>query len=124
MTLFIAAQASLFDAGETSSFEGAAGWTDSLLKGPLALSLCVLAVALVGFATLSGRLPIRLGARAVLGAFVLLGAPVIASALVWQNNEPSEQVVYSAEPTAPEPAREGLPPADYDPYSGASLRRE
>ena len=84
----------------------------------------MIAVALVGFAALGGRLPVRMGARAALGCFVVLGAPVIASALMWQGEEPSSQVVYQAEIVASEPARPELPPADYDPYSGASLRRE
>ena len=97
----------------------------ALLDGPLVTTLCVIAVALVGFAALSGRLPVRMGMRAVLGCFVLLGAPAIASALMWQGREASPQVVYEAPSTiAAEPARPELPPSVYDPYSGASLRRD
>ena len=57
-------------------------------------------------------------------AVAVLGAPVIASALMWQGERPSPQVVYQAPPSVTEPARPELPPAEYDPYSGASLRRE
>ena len=79
--------------------------------------------SLVGFLMLMGQIPIRHGMRVILGCFVLLGAPVIAAGLAgaWQ----------SASPPAPDPevyvpteVREPLPPADYDPYAGASLRRE
>lgn len=115
---------SLFEPSGASPLQGAALWITELMQGPLVVTLCVIAVALVGFAALSGRLPVRMGARAVLGCFVVLGAPMIASALMWQGEEPSPQVVYQAESAASEPARPELPPADYDPYSGASLRRE
>ncbi|KEO89203.1 hypothetical protein EH31_14315 [Erythrobacter longus] len=98
------------------------------MQGPLVVTLCVIAVALVGFAALSGRLPARMGARAVLGCFVVprnvWRAPAIASALMMQGEEPSTQVVYQAPASAVQSPRSDLPPADYDPYSGASLRRD
>ncbi len=115
---------SLFEPSGASPLQGAALWITELMQGPLVVTLCVIAVALVGFAALGGRVPVRMGARAVLGCFVVLGAPVVASALMWQGEEPSPQVVYQAESVTTEPSRPDLPPADYDPYSGASLRRE
>ena len=124
MLKLLAVQPSLFEPSGSSPLQGAAGWITQIMQGPLVVTLCVIAVALVGFAALSGRLPVRMGARAVLGCFVVLGAPVIASALMWQGEKPSPQVVYQAEAVASEPARPELPPADYDPYSGASLRRD
>lgn len=122
--MLLAVQPSLFEPNGPSPLQGAAGWMTELMQGPLVVTLCVIAVALVGIAALSGRLPVRMGARAVLGCFVVLGAPVIASSLIWQGEEPSPQVVYQAESVASEHARPELPPADYDPYSGASLRRD
>lgn len=87
-----------------------------MLFGPLAVTLCVLAVAFVGFVMLTGRMPVRMGLRVVLGCFVLLGAPVIASGLMQLDQEPRAEPV----PTAlPEPAREELPPANYGPFAGA-----
>lgn len=124
MLKLLAVQPSLFEPSGASPLQGAAGWIAEHMQGPMVVTLCVIAVALVGFAALSGRLPVRMGARAVLGCFVVLGAPVIASALMWQGKEPTPQVVYQAESVASEPARPELPPAAYDPYSGASLRRE
>lgn len=100
------------------------GWINDLLLGSVAIGLCVLAVAIVGLMMFGGRLPVRQGMRVVLGCFVLLGAPVIAAGFigVWQDThtpapEPPSLVEY-AEPRA-EP-----PPASYDPYGGASLRRD
>lgn len=124
MLKLLAMQPSLFEPSGSSPLQSAAGWMTELMQGPLVVTLCVIAVALVGFAALNGRLPVRMGARAVLGCFVVLGAPVIASMLMWQGEEPSSQVVYQANGVASEPARPELPPANYDPYSGASLRRE
>lgn len=124
MLTLLAVQRSLFEPSGSSTLQAALGWITQLVQGPLVVTLCVIAVALVGFAALSGRLPVRMGARAVLGCFVVLGAPVIASALMWQGEDPTPQVVYQAEVVSSEPTRPDFPPADYDPYSGASLRRE
>ncbi|MFW2446751.1 TrbC/VirB2 family protein [Qipengyuania citrea] len=109
--------------GSESALAASIAWINGLLLGSLATGLCVLGVSLVGFLMLMGQIPIRHGMRVILGCFVLLGAPVIAAGLAgaWQ----------SASPPAPDPevyvpteVREPLPPADYDPYAGASLRRE
>lgn len=109
--------------GSDSTFIGAIGWINGLLLGNLAVGLCVLAVGYLGLMMLLGRTPVRQGMRVLLGCFILLGAPVIAASLsgAWQ----------SAAPEAPDPmvvmppeARAPLPPADYDPYAGASLRRD
>ena len=52
----LAPQASLFDAPATSPITAAVDWITSVLLGELALGLCVLAVAFVGFMMMSGRL--------------------------------------------------------------------
>ncbi len=97
-------------------------WINGVLFGPIAVGLCVLAVAFVGFQMLTGRWPLRLGIRVVLGCFVLLGAPVIATGLMGTFEDRPVAVVVAPEAPAAMP-REDLPPADYDPYAGASLRR-
>ena len=108
--------------GSQSALADAIGWINGVLLGNLAVSLCVLAVALIGLLMLSGRVPVRQGMRVVLGCFILLGAPVIAAGLsgVWQRASPAtpEPVAVTQQP------RSDLPPADYDPYAGASLRRD
>lgn len=99
-------------------------WINGVLLDSLAIGLCLIAVAVIGLMMLSGRLAIREGMRVVLGCFVLLGAPVIAAGLagVWSGNatyepDPAPLVQY-AEP------RDIPPAAEYDPYAGASLRRD
>lgn len=92
------------------------GWISDVAFGPLAVTLCVLAVAFVGFVMLTGRMPVRMGLRVVLGCFVLLGAPVIASGLMEFSRDPQ---VDRPPPALKEPAREELPPANYDPFAGA-----
>ncbi len=105
--------------------EGALAWFEGLLFGEAALALCVIAVALIGAVMLSGRLPLRGSARVILGCFVLLGAPLIASNFVAGTRE-TRSATDLPQPIAVQhkPAREELPPANYDPYSGASLGRE
>lgn len=115
---------SLFDAGSGSTIGGAVSWLTGTLLGSVATLLCVLAVAVIGFAMLSGRLQIRRGAYVVLGCFVLLGAPIIASAflsMVGSQAGVTEQRADSVKEPVP---RAALPPADYDPYAGASLRQD
>lgn len=111
-----------FEASDWPAIESGANWLVALATGSLALGVCVLAVAGVGLLMLSGRLPVGHGFRVVLGCFVLLGAPVVSAGLL----SLVDGQAYS-EATAPEPpiaARPALPPANYDPYAGASLRQE
>lgn len=110
-------QASLFDAPTSSPIEAAVNWITFVLLGELALGLCVLAVALVGLLMMSGRLPIKTGMRVAIGCFVVLGAPSIATGLlgtVGGNGAPPPTLAQ------PAPARQP-PPANYDPYAGASV---
>jgi type IV secretion system protein VirB2 len=65
---------SLLDTNDVSSLDTAAGWMTGLLSGSLGVSLAVLAVAIVGFGALSGRLSLRRGGQTIIGVFVLFGA--------------------------------------------------
>lgn len=116
-------QQSLLEYQGGSVFESTIGWINNVLLGELSVMLSVIAVAIFGFVLLTGRLNLRHGGRVVLGIFILLGAPVIASAFAttWGGYaEASPQVVFEAPPTQVSPRQ--LPPANYDPYAGASLR--
>lgn len=104
---------------------GSAGdWLTGTLLGSVAVSLCVIAVAIVGLMLMTGRLAIRDGVRVAIGCFVLLGAHVIAGGLHSAANEAvpvgATQVMTPAAAEPPPP----LPPSNYDPYAGASLRRD
>lgn len=84
--------------------------------------LCVMAVAFLGFAMLSGRFEARRGFRVVLGCFVLLGAPSLAAGLFSVAFSNQEVAVAQPVPQATQPSpRQELEPADNDPYAGASL---
>ncbi|MEP0190385.1 MAG: TrbC/VirB2 family protein [Erythrobacter sp.] len=96
-------------------------WIDGLVFGPMALTLCMLAVAFVGFVMLTGRMPVRHGLSVALGCFVLIGAPVIASGLMELGQE---RIAPAAPPVAAsEQPRQDLPPPNDDLFSGASSRR-
>ncbi len=116
---------SLFDAPTQSPLNEASDWLLAVLIGQVAVGLCVVAIAVIGLTMLTGRLPIRRGIVVVTGCFVLLGAPIIASGLLTATSptfseksmphSPPDRVLYEREP---------LPEATYNPYAGASLRRQ
>lgn len=116
----IAPRSLLFDPPSTSPLGDAVGWIEGTLFGTVAVTLCVLAVAMVGLMMLTGRLPVRRGMQVVLGCFVLLGAPVIAAAFTATVHE--QATLPPALPRPPAPPRGEVPPADYDLYAGASLK--
>lgn len=113
-----------FEASGALAVERGAEWLVSLVTGSLALGLCVLAIAIIGFLMFSGRLPVRAGLGVVLGCFVLLGAPTIAAVFVAVGQDMS-QSSRSLEPSSQltEP-RDDLLPSKFDPYAGASLRND
>lgn len=115
---------SLFDAPLSPVLQAGSDWIGGTLFGSLAVGLCVIAVAIVGLMLMSGRTAVREGARVVLGCFVLLGAPVIAAELrgFAAEAEPSPTVEASTtRASLPTPV---LPPSNYDPYAGASLKSD
>jgi len=121
----ITPQSSLFEPANSTPVVSSVEWISGVLLGPIAVGLCILAVAFVGALMLTGRLPLRQGMRVALGCFVLLGAPVIAAGFVGLGQE-DEAVALPpiASDTKAEPLRGDLTPAANDPYAGASLRRE
>lgn len=119
----LAVQQSLFEAGVGTPMVESARWIEGVMVGEIALGVCVIAVAFIGALMLTGRLALRESARIVVGCFVLLSAPVIAagfgqggSALI-EASAPSQPITIQIENPRPD-----LPPANYDPYAGASLR--
>ena len=118
--------ASLFDKPVQPMLGAASEWTQGMLGGSLATSLCVIAVAILGLLLLTGRLHFRRSIEVVLGCFLLLGAGLLATELqqlgqgvAGEQTAGGEQIIVpQAPPTQPPP------PAHYDPYAGASLRRD
>lgn len=66
---------------------------------------------------LQGRLSLRDGARAVLGCFILFGAPYIASGLIGALRNDAGGIVY-LDPGG-SIANMAAPP-EFDPYAGAA----
>ncbi|CAN0559664.1 unnamed protein product, partial [Laminaria digitata] len=56
--------------------------------------------------------------------FILLGAPLIASAFLTVAEPQSQIIEVPPPPPSAENPRGDVPPANYDPYAGASLRRD
>ena len=112
---------SLLDVPSEPVLASASGWVTGLMSGSLAIALCVLAIAFVGFLLMSGRFAVRDALRVVLGCFVLLGAPAIALGLravatdTAQQGEPVMPAIIEAPPPPP------LPQSTFDPYAGFSL---
>ncbi len=99
-------------------------WIADTLLGQLAVTLCVLAIAFVGFSMLTGRVSLRRGGQVILGCFLLLGAPLIAASVMGLMGPdegsqlgPADTVIYQAQP------REPLPEATNNPYANAAMPR-
>jgi type IV secretion system protein VirB2 len=59
----------------------AVGWIQGTLLGNVATAVAVIAVAMVGFMMLNGRINWRMGATVVLGCFILFGAATIVGGI-------------------------------------------
>lgn len=59
----------------------ALGWLRDTLLGQVATSVAVIAVAMVGFLMLTGRMDWRFGATVIVGCFILFGAAAIVSGI-------------------------------------------
>lgn len=59
----------------------ALSWVQGTLLGNAATAMAVIAVAMVGFMMLTGRLNWRFGATVVLGCFILFGSAAIVSGI-------------------------------------------
>jgi type IV secretion system protein VirB2 len=60
---------------------GALGWLRDTLLGNVATAVAVIAVAMVGFMMLTGRMNWRFGATVILGCFILFGAASIVAGI-------------------------------------------
>jgi type IV secretion system protein VirB2 len=56
-------------------------WLQGTLLGNVATSVAVIAVAMVGFMMLTGRLNWRVGATVIIGCFILFGSAAIVSGI-------------------------------------------
>ncbi len=56
-------------------------WMQSILLGPIATTLAVMAIAGVGFMMLTGRMNWRYGATVIIGVFIIFGAPRLVATI-------------------------------------------
>jgi type IV secretion system protein VirB2 len=59
----------------------ALGWLQGTLLGNVATAVAVIAVAMVGFMMLTGRMNWRFGATVIVGCFILFGSSAIVSGI-------------------------------------------
>jgi len=115
---------SLFDAPTSPVLSTSADWINQTMFGSLAVSLCVIAIALIGFMLMSGRLIVRDAIRVLLGCFILLAAPNIASDLQALMRNAAQSVPPQTPAIVDIPAPSTLPQSNYAPYAGASLQTQ
>ena len=101
----------------------AISWIERALLGPAATSVAILAVAVIGFGMLWGRVDLRAAGRTTLGAFILFGAPLIAyrmSSSLSGGEVAALSVAEQAAPVSPAPQLPRNAP-EKDPYAGAAV---
>ena len=65
----------------SSPIVAALAWLQGTLLGNVATAVAVIAVAMVGFMMLTGRMNWRFGATVILGCFILFGAASIVAGI-------------------------------------------
>jgi type IV secretion system protein VirB2 len=75
------AQTVTTDPAGSGPIVAALAWLQGTLLGNVATAVAVIAVAMVGFMMLTGRLNWRLGATVIVGCFVLFGASAIVTGI-------------------------------------------
>lgn len=71
----------LIDPAGSQPIANAISWIQGTLLGNVATAVAVIAVAMVGFMMLSGRINWRMGATVILGCFILFGAATIVGGI-------------------------------------------
>ena len=76
-----AAQTRAIDPQGSGPILAAVEWLQGTLLGNVATTVAVIAVALVGFMMLTGRINWRYGVSVIVGCFILFGAAAIVSGI-------------------------------------------
>lgn len=69
------------DPAGSGAIVGAVRWLEGTLLGTVATVVAVIAVAVVGFMMLTGRMNWRYGASVIVGCFILFGAASIVAGI-------------------------------------------
>lgn len=75
------AQYAANDPAGSGPIVGAVNWLQGTLLGNVATAVAVIAVAMVGFMMLTGRINWRFGATVIVGCFVLFGSAAIVTGI-------------------------------------------
>ena len=75
------AQDSYSDPAGSGAIVGALHWLQATLLGTAATVVAVIAIAVVGFMMLTGRMNWRYGATVIVGCFILFGATSIVAGI-------------------------------------------
>ena len=117
------ALASLSDPPAQSVITPAALWLESLMFGTIASIIAALAIASIGLAMLTGRIPTRRGLAIILGCFILFGAKSVADGMkaALPGAASTQRAEVPPPPTYVKPPIQQPAPASFDPYAGASV---
>jgi type IV secretion system protein VirB2 len=105
----------------------ATDWVVGLVTGPILTTLLLIAIALLAFTMLSGRLPLRRGSLVILGCFILTGAAEISRSMMeFVPNTPIPALPSGPAPIkvqelpalGPKPERTPSTGNPFDPYPG------
>jgi len=81
LSIAIVPAAAHADPAGSGPIVAALSWLQGTLMGNVATAVAVIAVAMVGFMMLTGRLNWRFGATVILGCFILFGAASIVAGI-------------------------------------------
>ena len=115
---------SLSDPYDPGVIGAAVQWLQGTILGSFATAVAIIAVASIGLLMLSGRVDWQRATSALIGCFILFGAPGIASALqglAGPGGDFAPRAVTPAPMLAPPPPKLSPKPSGYDPYAGASV---
>jgi type IV secretory pathway VirB2 component (pilin) len=76
-----AAQSPTVDPQGSGPIVAALGWLQGTLFGNVATAVAVIAVGMIGFMMLTGRMNWRHGATVIIGCFILFGASAIVAGI-------------------------------------------
>lgn len=116
-----------YDSGGTENpLAVAVTFLQGTLLGSIAITVAVLAVAVVGLLMLNGRFEIRRATQVILGGFIIFGASTIAGGLIGALSASRGDSLATTDDGVPDtPPVASLPvqsvPAVTDPYAGAAV---
>ena len=105
----------------------AAQWCEAVARGPAMTIVATLAIAGIGMGMLGGRVSARRGLSAVIGCFVVFGAPTISLGLMSAASTMTDTAYPEPLPAVivpgpqPDPPQRPQPPLNNDPYAGAAV---